>query len=115
MSDQETDLFGFTKEGFHTGYSRLTRPPTREQRLADLDAQREAGAKSQAVNSVIGGVPAAPVTGTPAPLDEFRAFLKSASDEDLKALSDAQLDEELERGIIARSPVLTDADEWGDE
>ena len=118
MSEPETDLFGFDRQGFHAGYSRLTRPPTREQKLAALDAQREdvTAAKTAAATSVITGTPTRGTTPTKATensakVDEVKAMSKEERDSYMDALFNVQY----ENGEYETPKPVEDEDEWSGE
>jgi len=112
----ETDLFGFTKEGFHDSYSKLTRPPTREQKLAALDAERESydAAKSAAARGVVSGVPTRG-TATAATATSKTDEVKAMSKEDRDAYMDALFSVQYEKGEYESTSSVDDSDTWDGE
>jgi hypothetical protein len=131
------DFFGevFASEGFGAAYSRKLNPPTRQERVAAFEANREAheAAKAAAINTAVLGIPAQPADSAAAVSEDkskaaLAAFFTTFTREEIVNANEAILDVELDRGFVSDTPpdvddefyvdetgtawVLDDADEW---
>src|SRR4051794_10205702 len=116
-----SDFFSqvFTSDGFSAAYSRKLRPQSREQRVAEYEANKASftAAKGNTLHTFLTGEQSAPdaaaqgLDANPLTREQYREQLASLPREQRKVIEEALLDVELNNGELTDAPAAEYADD----